>query len=239
MLTLQDIFNDLEAGELAQFSFSAGLDEVNGIQPEDYPTLISHVNKALTALHVRFPLREREVTVQQYDELSFYLLDSKYSVLSTEPTDLPKYIIDTVERPFTDDILQIQAVYDEAGCKLPLNDDTACNGVWLTHYKTLQIPYPASDNTCFVLYRANHPAIAPDITDPNLVQIDIPEYCIEPLLAYVAGRVYGRSMDQMQQSLSVGLMSKYEHMCTELEKFNVLHNNPNNTNTKLEQRGFV
>lgn len=239
MILLQELFEDLQYGELAQFSVSGDIDNpMTGIRAQDFPALISHLNKALTAIHTRLPLRDRELTLQQYEVLSFYKLSSEYAVSNTESTEPVKYIIDTPERPFIDDVLGITGVYDETGCRIPLNDDNDCNSYWLNNYRTLQIPEPADDNTVFITYRANHPKIEPD-ADISVTEIDIPDYCIEPVLAYVAHRMYARSNDAGATARSIEMVQKYEALCQEIERRNLLNNYNNNTNLKLEQRGFV
>lgn len=239
MILLQELFQDLQYGELSQFSVSGDIDNpMTGISPADYPAVISHLNKALTAIHTRLPLRDRELTLQQFEELSFYVLSSEYAVSNTESLEPIKYIIDTAERPFIDDVLGITAVYDEAGCRIPLNDDNNCNSYWLNNYRTLQIPEPADDNTVFITYRANHPKIEPD-ADPATTEIDIPDFCIEAVLAYVASRMYARSNDSGAVARSLEMVQKYEAYCQEIERRNVLNNYNNNTNLKLEERGFV
>lgn len=239
MILLEELFNDLQYGELAQFSVSGDIDDpMTGISPADYPAMISHLNKALTAIHTRLPLRDRELTLQLFEELSFYVLSSEYAVSNIESLEPIKYIIDMAERPFIDDVLGITAVYDESGCRLPLNDDNDCNSLYLNNYRTLQVPNPSSDNTLFLTYRANHPKIEPT-ADPATTEIDIPDYCIEPVLFYIASRMYARSNDQGAAARSIEMVQKYELFCTEIERRNVLNNYNNNTNLKLEKRGFV
>lgn len=239
MILLEELFNDLQYGELSQFSVTGDIDDpMTGISPADYPAVISHLNKALTAIHTRLPLRDRELTLQPYEELSFYVLSSEYAISNDESMEPIKYIIDTEERPFIDDVLGITAVYDEGGCKLPLNDENDCKSLYLNNYRTLQVPNPSEDDTLFVTYRANHPKIEPD-ADPATTEIDIPDYCIEPVLFYIASRMYARSNDQGAAARSIEMVQKYELFCTEIERRNVLNNYNNNTNLKLERRGFV
>lgn len=239
MILLQELFQDLQYGELSQFAVTGDIDEpMTGITAQDYPAIVSHLNKALTAIHTRLPLRDRELTLQLYETLSFYELSSDYALSNDTSLEPIKYIIDTPERPFIDDVLGITAVYDELGCPIPLNDENNCDSYWLNNYRTLQVVNPADENTVFLTYRANHPKIEPN-ADPATTEIDIPDYCIEPVLFYVASRMYSRSNDAGAVSRSLEMMQKYEAYCQEIERLNVLNNYNNNTNLKLEQRGFV
>ena len=239
MILLEELLNDLQYGELSQFSVTGDIDDpMTGITSGDYPAIISHLNKALTAIHTRLPIRDREVTIQTVDELSFYELSSDYAVTNTESLQPIKYIIDTPDRPFQNDILSITAVFDEYDCEYALNDEHDCSSIWIQNYRTLQIPNPADEFALFISYRANHPKIEPD-ADPAKTEIDIPDYCIEPILFYIASRMYARSNDQGAAARSIEMVQKYELFCTELERRNVLNNYSNTTNLKLEKRGFV
>ncbi len=238
MITLADIFDDLSTGELSQFSFSGAIDAPGGIQPSDYPTLVRHTNRALVNLFTRFCLKEREVTIGMHDEISFYILDSKYAQSNTDSGELIKWIEDTPENPFTNDILRIQEVYNEVGDKLPINDLNQEDSVFLPTYKTLQIPNPASDDSVFVTYRAKHTDIPID-ADPETTEVEIPVYCVEPLLTYIAYRVYSTNADHNIQQIAASLMAKYEYQCKELEDKNVLYNTPNETNLKLMNGGWI
>lgn len=240
MLTLKDIFEDLEHGELNQFSFNKIIDsdDVPGFTSDDWPAIIKQIRLGLTALHTRFVLREREVTINTYDALSFYPLDSRYSVNSTGP-EYPKFIQDTPENPFTDDIIQVRAIWDECGEKIPLNaQDDPCSA-FMTNYKTLQYPQSADGNTIFVTYQANHTPIPDNIVDPHDVEIFIPDYLREPLYLYVTARLLSRSANLEVRANSQQIMLQYNTMCDNLDRKNTLNIQDNSVNSKLEKAGWV
>lgn len=237
-MKLYEVFEMLQYGELANVSISGNIDEEVGIRTEDYPLLISHINLALTDLHTKFNLKEKEVVIQQYVGLPYYELDSKYAVTNTESSEEIKYIVDSVYSPFIDDVLRINAAFDEKGRELPINDENDCNSIFLNSYKRVQVPYPNPENAIWLTYRANHGKLSmssPDLT----VDINIPAYCVEALLSYVASRVHSQRTSQESQGLSVNLMAKYQMICEQIEEKNVLHNSPSNTNFKLGERGWV
>ena len=237
-MKLSEVFEMLQYGELANVSMSGDIDEPSGIRVEDYPTLISHINLALTDLHTKFNLKEREVVIQQYDEISFYNLESKYAVSNSDSLEPIKYIIDSEDNLFNDDIIRINSIYDEGGNELPINDENADNSIYLNSYKRIQIVQPVSENSIFILYRANHNKL--DSKNPDLnAEVELPAYCIEALLSYVASRVHSQRTSQEAQATAVNLMSKYNMICTQLEEKNVLYNSPSNTNFKLGDRGWV
>lgn len=237
-MKLYEVFEMLQYGELANVSISGNIDEEVGIRTEDYPLLISHINLALTDLHTKFNLKEKEVVIQQYEGLPYYELDSKYAQSNTGSIEPIKYISDSIYNPFIDDVLRINAAFDEGGCEVSINDENDCNSIFLNSYKRIQVPYPNPENALWITYRANHEKLSmsnPDIT----AEVNIPAYCVEALLSYVASRVHSQRTSQESQGLSVNLMAKYQMICEQIEEKNVLHNSPSNTNFKLGERGWV
>lgn len=237
-MKLSEVFEMLQYGELANVSISGNIDEEVGIRTEDYPLLISHINLALTDLHTKFNLKEKEVVIQQYEGLPYYELDSKYAQSNTGSIEPIKYISDSKYNPFNDDVLRINAAFDEGGCEVPINDENDCNSIFLNSYKRIQVPYPNPENALWITYRANHEKLSmgnPDLT----VEVNIPAYCVEALLSYVASRVHSQRTSQESQGLAVNLMAKYQMICEQIEEKNVLHNSPSNTNFKLGDRGWV
>lgn len=237
-MKLSEVFEMLQYGELANVSISGNIDEEVGIRVEDYPLLISHINLALTDLHTKFNLKEKEVVIQQYENLPYYELDSKYAVTNTDSNVEIKYIVDSVYSPFIDDVLRINAAFDECGQELPINDENQCSSIFLNSYKRIQVPYPNPENAIWLTYRANHEKLSMSSPDLN-ADVNIPAYCVEALLSYVASRVHSQRTSQESQGLSVNLMAKYQMICAQIEEKNVLHNSPSNTNFKLGERGWV
>lgn len=237
-MKLSEVFEMLQYGELANISISGNIDEEVGIRTEDYPLLISHINLALTDLHTKFNLKEKSAVIQQYEGIAYYELDVKYAESNIESTEPIKYISDSVYDPFIGDVLRINAAFDELGNELPINDENQYNSIFLNSYKRIQIPYPNPENTLWLTYRSNHEKLSMGNPDLN-ADINIPAYCVEALLSYVASRVHSQRTAQEAQGLSVNLMAKYQMICDQIEEKNVLHNSPSNTNFKLGERGWV
>lgn len=236
-MQLADIFEQLTYGELKQFSI--GGFEQGGIQPENYPEVITHINMGMTALYAKFPIYEREVGIQQQEGNTLYELDSKYSVSAADPTVLNPYIIDTVEKPFLDDVMRIYEAYDELGEPLPLNDLDDDTSLFTPSYDSIQIPYPVATNMIFIVYRASHVNIPLDITDPSTVEVELPIVLQEALLSYVASRVHGSKTGDTGMQESLNLLAKYERICDIVEEKNLLRNANSRTSTRLEDNGWV
>ena len=189
--TLLDIMKDLTYGEFAQLAIGNMIpgETESEPDPENYEKLIRHINMGLTEIYKRFFLLSREVDIQQHEEISTYLLHSKYSVtVGTEPT---LYVRDTIDEPFLDDILKIEEVYDEGGDKYFLNDVSEDLSLYTPSYRSIQVPYPDDDVTMSVQYRANHPKIIYAANmEPEDIDVSVPNSLYEALLYYVASRVF-------------------------------------------------
>lgn len=235
MITLEDIFEALAYGELSQLAIS----KAGKINIADQPQVISAINLALTALFSRFPLLEKEVIIQQYAHITEYILDVQYAQSNPISIDVPKYIVDSVTRPFLDDVIRITAAYDEAGKEVTLNDLSDDSGWFTPSYNSIQIPFPNSDNTSVLTYRAKHPKIPLTVSNPATVEVMMHTSLVEALLAYIANRIHTArggepAMKQAQQCLA-----KYEDICMQAELRNLLHTNDSAGNLKLYKGGWV
>lgn len=236
-MLLSDLFNQLTYGELAQLSIGGA--SKGGIQEKDYPAMISHVNLALTALHTRFPLKEKQLTVQQFANVTTYVLSSEYAVSNTDSIQPYKWIVDTTLAPFTDDIIRIDAAYDELGVAVPLNDLNADNSWFTNAYNQLLVPMPEEENTGFLIYRANHVSIPIATTDAASIDLDIPPTMHEPLSFYVASRVFASTSGDTAMQQSMYYKQMYEAACAALDNTNALNASESSTNVKLENNGWV
>ena len=162
-MILLDLFKDLTYGELAQLKIGNLVpgEHESELDPTRYEQVLTWVNLGLKELYKRFFLSSKEIYIQQHVEISVYVLDSKYAQTNTD-SPIPiedRYIMDTVDAPFQDDILKIEEVYDEDGNRLPLNDITEPTSVFTPSYRSIQIPEPNDENSLSVQYRASHPRV--------------------------------------------------------------------------------
>lgn len=235
-MLLSEFFDQLTYGEFAQLSI--GGEPKGEISPSDYPRMISHVNAALTRLHTRFLIREDEVIIQQYDHITQYYLRPEYAQSNVASLETYKYIIDSAESPFLDNVLRIERAYEEDGEEIVLNQASDERSVFTPRYDTIQIPHANSANAISVVYRGNHPKIDLATTDPSTVEIFIPPSFIEALGFYVASRMYAPMGTTEQGNESTSYYARYEAACQTLERYGML-NADNSANTKLEMNGWV
>lgn len=232
-MKLSYIFNSLASGELKQLDMS----DCGEIKPKYNKELITHIKLALTALHTKFPLKTKEVFITEHEGISIYHLKRKYAATNTTSTEPVKYIADTEADPFVDDVLVIDSVYNELGETLYMNDDSAEWSVYTPNHLSIQLVLPVEGNTFSAIYRADHPPINPNV-DPDEEDIDLPEVYLQPLLYYVASRVYAGMNSQESWSTSINYKNMYELACTELAAQGI-YNTEQTGNLHFESRGWV
>lgn len=233
-LKLNTLFEQLAYGELSQHRIGKeGL-----IDPSDYPNLISHINHGLTKLHSKFPLQHKELLLLQFKHITRYKLDTKYSISSNDSSVDYKYILDTDDEPFMDDVIRIESIYDSQGCNVPLNDEYAKNSWFTPNPDTIQIPYPVDGNLASIIYRANHVKIPLDTVDPENVDIEIPSVLEGALAAHVASRVYVSLGNATSAQLSAYYRAIYTDEVSQVERFNLLQSSEGSTDIKFIMGGW-
>ena len=216
-MTLLDILKDLTYGELAGLAIGNLLpgEFDNEPDPHEYEQIVSHINLGLKEIYKRFFLRSREIEIQEYEQFTSYKLHSDFAQSNVASLEPIKYIIDTVDDPFQDDILKIEEVYDEEGTKLSMNDITDEYSVFTPAYNIVQIPYPNNANTFSVQYRACHPKVPVTLTtDPDTVEIELPNSLHIALLQYVGYRANLRTNPER----SADYWQQFEKTCAHVER---------------------
>lgn len=221
-MRLETLFQNLSHGELSNLTIGG---EGSGNIPEKYHArLVTHVNNGLSALYSRFPLLEKEVMIDAVDYITIYHLDSKFALTNEESDEPIRYIIDTPEHPFTDDVIKVLNVFDECGIPVSLNNPNDIDSIFTPSFNCLQIPRPAEGNTYFVIYQARHPVISAD----NLTQlIKLPVPLQEALQVFVAHKIFSAMNGQEHILRSHELEARYEQICMKVED----HDQGNNGRT--------
>lgn len=236
-MKLSELFEELQTGVLLTTSV---IDECEGeLKPSKYAQIIGYINLGLTDLHIRFPLDEREVVVQEYDHITIYKLSSEYAQSNTGSTQPIKYIADSVENPFQDNIISISGVYDEEGIEIPVNDYNLQNSLYTPSYNTIQIPNPDSDNAIFIIYRANHVKIPRNTTDPTTVDINIPDVMLNALTYYIGYKFHANLQSADSQTIAQNYQIQYESACLFLEANSTVNSDSRVTNIKSIINGWV
>ena len=241
-MKLIDIMTDLTYGELSNIFMSgfSPFDPESEPDPKKYAQLVAAVNMGLNQLYKEFFLRSEEHYVELYEQLSTYKLHSDFAQTNVASTEPIKYIADTADNPFQDNVLRIEEVYDEDGVKLPLNDETEDLSVYTPRYNIIQVPYPEDGMTISVQFRATHPKIVyTDINtfDPDTIEIELPNSLQEALSFYVASRMI-RPLGGERVVESDNLMNLFKES-VQVTKTEGLEVQGETLGSKFEDRGWI
>lgn len=220
-MKLSEFFSLLTYGELANLKI--GGKDVGGIYPKYSDEVMSYVKQGLTALHSRFALKHSEVIIQQFSHISLYPLKYKYAVSNTTSTEIYKWIIDSEFKPFQEDILLIEEVFDEGGCRIPVNTDGICNSVYTPQSDVLQISNPNDENAISVIYKADHVPIDLSTTLPTETELEIPPHLIRHLTLYVSSLAHTAVGSPEGLNTGFAKMQEYEAACLQLEIQGTIH----------------
>lgn len=231
-MLLSDLFDRLATGELSQHKYG----KTGAILVGDHPALINQLNIALTNLYAYFPLREKEVIIQQHETITEYQLDTKYAQSNIDSVEPIKYILDSVN-PFLDDVLRIEAVFDGEGTEVPLNNATRTDSWFTPSWDSLQIPAPVDGNVAAIVYRAKHTKIASDADVST--EVLIPTCLEEALQAYIASRCFVSLGNQASASLASYYTNRYNEQIQWVERNNLLQSSTGDSNIKLSLKGFI
>ena len=226
MLLVRDVIDTLKNGELATVFTEFPLEE-------NYSKFFINLNNALTYLCNRFSIIEKQLTLRRYAHIAHYKLEKRFARTSgsTEPY---KYILDTEEDPFKEDVIQIEKAYDEFGRQVPLNDAVNPHS-WFTSNNLIQIPNTRfTGEIAFFVYRAYHPRVH-ELND----QLLVPEILLDAICSYIAYKVHTTRTDQESVALANNFYQKFEDQCLAFEQDNSLSTSHTNTNIKPRLGGWV
>lgn len=241
-MQLQEVFAQLTAGEFSQLSIG-GADQ-GVIDSSNYVRILQHINLGLTALYTRFTLKEGRLTLALQDGQDKYRLTSKFAVANDTSLELVRYIVDTADDRFVDDILKVERVLTEDGVELPLNDLSDTTSLSTPSALVLRVPLDTKSrtksNTLTVVYRANHPKLlaGAGLTDPARDDLALPDSHLLPLLYFVASRVNNPIGMTNEFHAGNSYAAKYEVACQELEGKG-LQVDQGSQNDRLHRNGWV
>ena len=212
-MVLKDIYDHLANGEL--INVNLGKTDADGNLEE------------AARLYKRFRLKEGEVTILLQDGVTRYKLKSDFAQSNTKSTEPVKYLDDSVD-PFIDDLLKIEQVFDDEDKELLLN------------VKGNKDSLTIETQTVRVIYRKDHPKfdklLAPALAFQQ--EVELPEAYLEPLLYFVASRIFTPMGLNQEFNEGKDYYIKYENACSRLETQGLVLDNMGEVET-FRSRGWV
>lgn len=234
-MKLRQLLSDMALGEL-QGSPAVETGTYN-ILPAYLPKIIQSLNRALDYFYTVFPFKQSNLIIQLYSGLSHYYLTSKYAMSNLLSTEKVRYIMDSPEYPFRDDLIKVLAVQDMEGNQLPINDYFSPYSVMLPEYNCIHVPN-MTEGQLSVLYRAKHPEIP--YTEPLDLdwEINIPASFQSALQAYVACLFY-QNMGGSKHNESNAYYAKFRTLVEELQRQGLGVEEGITINQKPYMRGWI
>ena len=250
-MTLEDIYTQLSYGELRMLFLSGkDIDNANrgGMPLESFMQLLPSIQLGLTELHKRFALREGYFDLLLMPTVRTYSLTADYAISASSAN--PVRYIDDSEMPFTGNLHKVLRCYgteDDREIEIPLNEISNPRAIRTPTFNSLTLPtdrelapWLVETSLLHVVYRANHPEINKYIANdaPLITEIYLPQSHLEPLLYYVASRVFN-PIGMVPDSVHEGnnYMQKFEQSCARLKMDNY-EIDQDSVNDKLMYRGF-
>lgn len=211
-MKLKDLFQNLALGELS----SSSLVEIGQfeIDRKQLPKVIQATNQALEYFYSNFPLKIGEVTVRLSEGISRYYLDYDYA--TSNPEAIIKYIMDTHDKPFNDDVLHILQVRSMNGYSYPLNDLNVTAAIHTPEYNCIQVTDSIQDKFLVVTYQAGHKRIPLTEQFNSNFAIQIPSSYRTALQTYVACLLL-QNMGGNHLNESNALFAKFKTLTEELK----------------------
>jgi hypothetical protein len=238
MITLQEFFDTLASGEFSSVAISTSV--LDSIKADKYPKIIASMNLGLIEIYKRFTLKTKEINLHEQAGTSLYYIRSDYLASSVARASAKAYLIDpNAEDPFDDEIIKITDAYNGDSTsdyyldKIHINNKQFPKlGIFTTAFDTVKLTPPddslrtSPNNTPRIIslvYLASYPKILiPTDFDPTKITLYFPDWIQEPLLLYVAARLFmGKTskMSEGQPPQSITFMAAYENACTKIELY--------------------
>lgn len=223
-MKLKEIFDALTYGELSQVSIGGG--NAGEILESAYPRVLNHINLGLTALFKRFNLKEGRLKIELLPDWEVYSLNSIYAVGNPKVAPV-KFIKDSAQDRFMDDLVKVEAVFTDSAVELTLNDKFDPLSITTPTATSIRVPrqirenaVPGLDTTHLdLIYRATHHKlkVALGYFDPARVEVALPDTHLQALLYYVASRAHAPIGMRDEFNASNNFYAKYEAECQQLE----------------------
>lgn len=233
-MLLSELYNQLSLGELSNLSM--GNNGSGEVKPTAKPAIVMHANEALLRLHSKFILKEKNLILGLLDHISTYKLQQAYTV-SAGAEGNSRYILDTVDDPFTGDIVRILEAQDSSGVDLNLNNDSDPLSLYTPQSEIIQVPNPKAGRAISLSYQAYHAELVhDDNADP---EIEIPELLEGALKAYIGYKIFSNMQTQAAVARANDLRGLYEFTCNEVIEKDLISESRSAVTNKFHENGWI
>lgn len=240
MVPMKDLFSLLATGEFANIALTK--DSRGNIDQAEYGKLINHINLAVIELYKRFKFLEEELVICASPEVLTYHLRAAYTALPGNTTT-ELYIEHPDGENGEINIIEIKDVFDSDNVRLPMNSRSSTPYIKQKAMDTLRITGLTDEQKISVVFSA-HPSL-PVLNDSfqlNTCVLDIPSTIIEPIIYYVAARVFkpiGANNSTANADKSNVYQQQYELACQKIDMYGLIADDDGKDPDRFQQQGWL
>lgn len=215
----------------------------SGTAPAEYPSealrskLLSPVNSALRQMYIETKVFQKELVLRTNANVTRYFLTTEHAMSSVAPVE--KYIIDTVQNPYTGDLARVDEVEDENHRLVFSAHENIIGGfVRMPRWDCLTFSVPADNKEYLVRYRASAPVMTQN-QDDKQINLDLPPGYVDLLRLQVAERVYGAQKTQESIAKAGQYRAEAKELEARLKLADTAQEDHYDFDKRLAQKGFI
>ena len=183
----------------------------------DNAALLDMINYAITAIHKRFNLMEREAIITMAANVTLYKLDGTDSNVSIDLSD--------------NNLMLIERAYNEDTTEITINDEDDLYGAATPQFDQFEIYQATAGGLISVIYRAA-PLFLTSVDDP----IPLPIQYMEALYLHVAYQAHGSVKGSIKDENNTHYI-RFDKECNQI-RHDGLYNPGDFASNKFYDRGF-
>lgn len=242
-MNVGEFFTQLSFGTLSNLSI--GMEGVGQIKPEEEDKVVFHINGALKQLYSRLTHNRDYVKFELVDGVQRYQMSSAFAVSNTDAGNTnPRYLKDSAQEPFTDDLVKILSICQEddettpenEAAQIGINVNPALGGVVSLSYDTFFIPNPIAGTILTVEYQTLHPKLS--IPADKSEKIFVAPILEDALELKVAARIYASMNGEAHVAKASQLEAAYERIIQTTKDQDLLQETSISGIDRLRAKGF-
>lgn len=240
MVILEDLFKLLATGEFSNISLSKNGGD--NLEEQDYEKVIGHINLGILEIYKRFKFLQNEITIHVDPSVSVYYLHLdrlalEHNINKTEYLQIPE------DSEGCLNIIEIIGAFAEDGTELIMNNRFLTPSILRVANDTLKISKVDVARKIDITYKAFPTKIEfEDDFDPEEVILHIPDTVIDPLLNFIAARVYkptGSNDSSINSDKSINYEKKYELAMQKIDMYGLEGENADDNPDNFAEKGWV
>ena len=236
-----DYIKQLARGTLRNTALAV-LSSGSASHQDEFAQVCSLIDDGLMRLYSRYVIKEKHVIVEMQPGVTFYHLKSMYSLTGANPMLVPRpYIMDSVNEPFLDDVIRVLTVFDSAGNRRPLNDQSYANSIFTPQADVIQNMYPKDLEALGIAYQAKPVSVLVDSGGSwaEDTEFYLPDCLIPALSSYIAFLYLHGIGTAEAVTLAMTHNRIYEDVCAEVDRMDLVNQSLSCTNVRFSSNGWI